>query len=115
MRRPLAALTAALVAAGLTAACASAAPANSGLASTAAPAGLTRFYSQVLTWKSCGKSIECASYTVPLDYAKPTGRTITLAVARARATGESRGPLFINPGGPGASGIAYIRDPQYAI
>lgn len=115
MRRPSAIATAVLVTAAITAACAAAVPATPNVSTTNAPAGLTRFYSQTLTWKSCGKAIECTSYRVPLDYAKPAGRAITIAVARARATGTSLGPLLINPGGPGASGISYIRDPQYAI
>src|SRR5690625_4809200 len=41
-----------------------------------------------------------------MDYAEPDGETITLAVKR-RAAGDDEpvGSLFVNPGGPGGSGI----------
>ncbi|WP_176955719.1 alpha/beta hydrolase [Sinosporangium album] len=50
---------------------------------------------------------ECTWVEVPLDYAKPEGRTIKLWVARARATDQAHriGTIFFNPGGPGASGV----------
>jgi pimeloyl-ACP methyl ester carboxylesterase len=45
---------------------------------------------------------------VPLDYANPAGKTITIALARHPATGKKFGSLVFNPGGPGASGIDYL-------
>jgi pimeloyl-ACP methyl ester carboxylesterase len=61
--------------------------------------------------------MECGTVRVPLDYARPNGRQITLAVSRARAThrdpGNSKrnvprqGALVYNPGGPGASGLYF--------
>src|SRR5690606_8079115 len=41
-----------------------------------------------------------------MDYAEPDGETITIAVKR-RAAGDDEpvGSLFVNPGGPGGSGI----------
>lgn len=73
-------------------------------------AALARFYSQTLAWHSCGDA-ECAGMTVPLDYAKPAGATITVQVLRMRATHPSQrlGSLVVNPGGPGASGVDYAR------
>src|SRR4051794_38728011 len=59
-------------------------------------------------WKRCD-TLECATLSVPLDYARPTGPHITLALARLPAAGTSKGVLFTNPGGPGASGIAFLR------
>jgi pimeloyl-ACP methyl ester carboxylesterase len=52
-------------------------------------------------WQDCGPG-ECAEVEVPVDYDDPDGETITLSVARAPATGERIGALFMNPGGPGA-------------
>lgn len=72
---------------------------------------LQTFYSQTLSWKTCYKTLECASYKAPLDYRNPSGRSIVIAVARSKATGNARGNLVLNPGGPGGSGIGYIRDP----
>jgi pimeloyl-ACP methyl ester carboxylesterase len=45
--------------------------------------------------------------TVPLDYAKPQGATIGMAVERhlAEVPAQRIGSLVINPGGPGVSGI----------
>ena len=50
----------------------------------------------------------CARLAVPLDYAHPGGRTITLALNEIPATapaGQRLGPLLVNPGGPGGSGL----------
>jgi pimeloyl-ACP methyl ester carboxylesterase len=69
---------------------------------------MARFYSQHLDWSACSDSgdegDQCARLAVPLDYRKPTGRTITLAVLKVPASGSRIGSLVVNPGGPGASG-----------
>jgi pimeloyl-ACP methyl ester carboxylesterase len=44
---------------------------------------------------------------VPLDYSKPTGATIHIAVIKASSSGSHQGSLIINPGGPGGSGIQF--------
>jgi pimeloyl-ACP methyl ester carboxylesterase len=61
--------------------------------------------------------MQCGTVTVPLDYARPDGRQIELAVGRARATREDphpskrevrrQGALVYNPGGPGFSGLYF--------
>ncbi|MER5936048.1 alpha/beta hydrolase [Streptomyces sp. NPDC001928] len=76
--------------------------------------GLTRFYGQKVTWSKCPgeglpKDLQCGKVTVPLDYADPHAGTLDLALARYRATGEKRGSVLLNFGGPGGSGI-----PQFA-
>src|SRR3954468_3865666 len=50
---------------------------------------------------------QCAALQVPLDYADPNGRKITVAVSRVRAAnpGSRRGVLLLNPGGPGGPGL----------
>ncbi|MFI5684296.1 alpha/beta hydrolase [Streptomyces sp. NPDC051636] len=63
-----------------------------------------------LTWKKCGTTdyptLQCASLKVPLDHARPSGRQITLALSRVRHTARTyQGPLLVNPGGPGGSGL----------
>ena len=62
------------------------------------------------TWKKCGTdeypTLQCASIEVPLDHARPGGRRITLALSRVPHTATtSQGPLLVNPGGPGGSGL----------
>ncbi|MEU3772857.1 alpha/beta hydrolase [Streptomyces sp. NPDC032472] len=53
----------------------------------------------------------CAALRVPLDYARPDGPQITLAVSRIPASGAGgaarQGALVFNPGGPGASGLYF--------
>ncbi|MCW7944065.1 peptidase [Streptomyces hygroscopicus] len=63
-----------------------------------------------LTWKTCATAdyptLQCASVTVPLDYEHPSGQQITLALSRVPHTATtSQGPLLVNPGGPGGSGL----------
>lgn len=71
------------------------------------PAGLRRFYSQQLDWRECRGDAECAELQVPLDYARPQGKQITLSLLRVPALDEQSkvGALVVNPGGPGASGV----------
>jgi hypothetical protein len=65
-----------------------------------------------LSWHACQKGFQCATARVPLDYSHPQGRTIHLAVIRQRATDPAHriGTLFLNPGGPGGSGVAALPD-----
>ncbi|MFJ5996374.1 alpha/beta hydrolase [Streptomyces sp. NPDC092370] len=56
---------------------------------------------------------QCATLKVPLDWSKPDGETIGLALIRAKARGDDRvGSLLFNFGGPGASGVSMM--PSYA-
>jgi pimeloyl-ACP methyl ester carboxylesterase len=80
--------------------------------------------SQKLDWGRCkatsegpapGDDWQCATMKVPLDYAKPDGKTIGLALIRSEATGdesERLGSLLFNFGGPGGSGVSGM--PSYA-
>lgn len=67
-----------------------------------------------LTWGACTPALldanpdfTCATASVPLDYRKPTGAKIQLAVSKLPATGPGArlGSVFVNPGGPGAPGL----------
>jgi pimeloyl-ACP methyl ester carboxylesterase len=67
-----------------------------------------------LRWHACEDAtlkkagIECADLVVPLDYGRPAGRTITLAVSRLKHTSPEagyQGVMLVNPGGPGGSGL----------
>ncbi|MFI9345659.1 alpha/beta hydrolase [Streptomyces sp. NPDC052773] len=71
-----------------------------------------------IDWQDCPagwgleKPIQCGWVTVPLDYAKPYGKQIKLAVDRVGNTGtksERQGALVYNPGGPGGSGLRFPR------
>ena len=89
-------------------------------ASAAVPAGLESFYNQKVSWYACDKKgmgeatsgkdtgFICAKVKVPLDYDNPGGETIEIAVKKRTASGDSVGSLFVNPGGPGGSGIELV-------
>jgi pimeloyl-ACP methyl ester carboxylesterase len=47
--------------------------------------------------------------SAPLDWSAPDGRALTLVAGRIKATASPRlGSLFINPGGPGGSGLGLL-------
>ena len=64
-----------------------------------------------ITWIDCGGGFQCGTLSVPLDYEHPTTRTITLALIRKPATDKTTriGSVLLNPGGPGESGIEFLR------
>ncbi|MFK4227383.1 alpha/beta hydrolase [Streptomyces sp. NPDC019890] len=75
-------------------------------------AALKPYYTQQLKWRPCGVTgFDCATMKAPLDYAKPSGESIKLAVARKKATGPGKrlGSLLVNPGGPGGSAVGYLQ------
>jgi pimeloyl-ACP methyl ester carboxylesterase len=74
-------------------------------------ASLAGFYHQHLAWADCGGGFQCAYLLVPLDYSRPTGRRIRIAVLRLPAADPAQriGSLLVNPGGPGASGVDFVR------
>ena len=75
------------------------------------PEGLEKFYRQKLGWAPCKDKpqMQCANVKVPLDYKKPGGKAITVAMAKLPAkSGKPIGSLFVNPGGPGESGIDLV-------
>jgi pimeloyl-ACP methyl ester carboxylesterase len=64
-----------------------------------------------VNWSDCGGGFQCGSLLVPLDYSGKVAGTIALAVIRLPAADHAHriGSLLINPGGPGAPGIAFAR------
>lgn len=73
--------------------------------------GVEKFTAQQVRWSSCGDGMQCAKVVAPLDWSLPDDRRrIEIAVTRHQATGERLGSLFMNPGGPGASGYTYVHD-----
>ncbi|MGW5864349.1 alpha/beta hydrolase [Streptomyces sp. NPDC055239] len=79
--------------------------------------------SQKLDWGGCkatgsdpapGSEWQCSTLEVPLDYKKPDGETIDVALIRARSTGKGEriGSLLFNFGGPGGSGVSML--PSFA-
>ncbi|MFI6651845.1 alpha/beta hydrolase [Streptomyces sp. NPDC050529] len=80
------------------------------------PSSLT---SQRLDWNRCkapeggsapGSAWRCTTVKVPLDYTKPDGDTIGIALIRkeARSKGRRLGSMLFNFGGPGGSGVSIL-------
>jgi pimeloyl-ACP methyl ester carboxylesterase len=68
-----------------------------------------------IEWQACGSDFpaaECATVDVPLDYDQPSQATTPLALARIPATDAEHkiGTVFVNPGGPGGSGVGFVLD-----
>ena len=64
-----------------------------------------------LRWADCGDGFQCATAQVPLDYDQPRGSQISLSLIRLPAGDPLHriGSLFLNPGGPGGSGVSFVR------
>lgn len=62
-----------------------------------------------LDWEPCPENaaVDCATVTVPIDWARPWKGTLEMAVARKLATDPAarEGTLVYLPGGPGDSGV----------
>jgi pimeloyl-ACP methyl ester carboxylesterase len=67
-----------------------------------------------IKWTKCGidvldsRNAQCGYLVVPLDYKKPKGTKIKLAVSRVKHTVKAskyQGIMLVNPGGPGGSGL----------
>ena len=91
-------------------------------ASTRSAAASTDYTPPDITWGVCptaglrNAGAECGMLTVPLDYAKPDGTTIQLAVSRIMhktSDADAQGVMLVNPGGPGGSGLGLSRLGQF--
>ena len=69
-----------------------------------------------ITWGPCDDptleffGAECGMLSVPLDYSRPQATKIQLAVSRVVHTvpdDQYQGPMLVNPGGPGGSGLIF--------
>ncbi|WP_171075327.1 alpha/beta hydrolase [Nonomuraea basaltis] len=71
--------------------------------------------SSKIRWTACkdtnDKNVECATIKVPLDYSRPRGQTIDIALARRKATkpGSRIGSILLDPGGPGVPGTFDVK------
>ncbi|MEV0678864.1 alpha/beta hydrolase [Actinosynnema sp. NPDC050436] len=77
------------------------------LAGLVVPAVATAAPADAVTWVACPEDVaapglECGRVQVPLDYSRPDGRRIELAISRlaSRNPEKRRGILLTNPGGP---------------
>ncbi|MCP2327617.1 pimeloyl-ACP methyl ester carboxylesterase [Hamadaea flava] len=88
---------------------------SAGVTQATAETGLTE---TGLNWTTCGpktdQTAQCATLRVPLDWSRPSGRKITLAVARHPATDQARkiGTLFFRPGA-GVLAVNQVATPSH--
>ncbi len=80
-------------------------------ATQASAAQAAEYTPQKPDWHRCSTeqpaAYECATLKVPLDYRRPQGRTIDLAISRIKSENPAKrhGAMLFNPGGPGGSGL----------
>lgn len=81
---------------------------------SAAPERESATPAAAINWGPCDDAslkeagAECGFVQVPLDYSKPGGKKISLAVSRIKHTvpeDQYQGVVLVNPGGPGGSGL----------
>lgn len=77
----------------------------------AQPGGAAPTGASAVTWHACGERLDCAQVPVPLDWGDPQSRQINLSVIRHPASHPEQriGSLFVNPGGPGDTGVGLVR------
>ncbi|MBP7835452.1 MAG: alpha/beta fold hydrolase, partial [Rhodoluna sp.] len=81
-------------------------------ADSAIPADLQPFYTQAVQWSTCAEpDILCADIEVPADWSNPSGERLKVAIAYRKADNETAlGSVIFNPGGPGSSGVDWIKN-----
>ncbi|KAJ7773931.1 alpha/beta-hydrolase [Mycena metata] len=63
-----------------------------------------------LDWKPCYSGFECTRLIVPLDYDSAAAGNASIAITRYPSNlskSDYLGPVLLNPGGPGGSGVDY--------
>ena len=76
-----------------------------------ADGAFAEYFNQDLEWNDCG-TLLCAEIDVPIDWEDPSSDSVTIALAKQEAFDQAQGAIFVNPGGPGASGIDFV---EYAV
>ncbi|OEV32121.1 hydrolase [Streptomyces nanshensis] len=72
---------------------------------------LSQYKNRKPSWHRCDPGMpakyQCATIKVPLDYERPAGKKIKLAVSRMKTSvaGKRHGVMLFNPGGPGGPGL----------
>lgn len=96
---------------------------SSGSLPTGKYTSMQAFQAQKISWAACTSepsddpsadlsAFQCGTVDVPLDYTKPSGKYVKLALVKWPAADQANklGSLFTNPGGPGASGVDFVEE-----
>ncbi|MEV4704347.1 alpha/beta hydrolase [Actinoplanes sp. NPDC049316] len=64
-----------------------------------------------VAWSACDDGFQCATVAAPLDYDRPRDAQIAISLIRLPAEQPTAriGSLLVNPGGPGGSGVDFVR------
>ena len=78
---------------------------------------LQDFQTQPIKWRTCFDTMMCTDVLVPIDYENIKLGTFKISVLKHEASNkEDRiGSMFVNPGGPGASGVEYAYSAEYIV
>ncbi len=77
-----------------------------------------------IAWSACSDTIlvsagaQCGFVEVPMNWSKPSGAKISIAVSRLKAkvpAAQRQGVMLMNPGGPGGSGLVWPAILQGAV
>lgn len=74
-------------------------------------------HAQLSGWVPCPQfsNLSCAYFDIPLDYHNASAGNGQLLVVKANATAERKGTIFLNPGGPGVSGLSSLATDAEAL
>jgi pimeloyl-ACP methyl ester carboxylesterase len=84
-------------------------------AETVSPSGDVAMAKSSIKWGTCTSErlqkagAQCAKVSVPLNWDKPRGKKIKIAISRMKHTVKAdkyQGVMLVNPGGPGGSGLS---------
>lgn len=67
----------------------------------------SEYFEQELEWDDCNSGLQCADMSVPIDWTDEDSESVTIALAKVEAD-DAQGTIFVNPGGPGGSGVDFV-------
>ncbi|PIE21012.1 MAG: hydrolase [Arachnia propionica] len=67
---------------------------------------LQGYWNQEIKWRDCGND-RCGTVQVPLDWEKPGDGSLEIAFRWVGDLNAPKGPVFVNPGGPGYGGQSF--------